>query len=114
MLTYTSTKLGTVTVKCGSEKYNVDIRRGNCLAVFVYVRKATKEELAQNPEGKYYHTLYSFFADDQHCKNMLKDCGNVLGDDVAGIKLNMSYKESWKLLKYFMESGYKVTCYNKE
>lgn len=114
MIRYDSTKLGVVTVKQHGEKFNIDIRQGNCLAVFVYIRKATEEELAKNPNGKYYHMLYSFFADEQHCKNMMKEYGNVLGDDVVSIKLNMAYKESWKLLKYFMKSGYKVQCYNKE
>lgn len=114
MLRYDSTKYGTVTVKQNGKKFNIDIRRANCLAAFIYVRKATKEELAENPEGKYFHQLYSFFADEQHCKNLIKDYGNVLGDDVVGVKLNMVYKESWKLLKYFTKSGYKVTCYEKE
>ena len=113
MLRYDSTKLGTVTVKQNGQKYNIDIRQGNCLAVFVYIRKATEEELAKNPDGKYYHMLYSFFADEKHCKNMMKENGNVLGTDVVGIKLNMAYKESWTMLKYFVKSGYKVTCYEK-
>lgn len=113
MLRYDSTKLGTVTVKQNGQKYNIDIRGGNCLAVFIYVRKATEEELAKNPDGKYYHKLYSFFADEKHCKNMMKEYGNVLGTDVVGIKLNMAYKESWTMLKYFVKSGYKVTCYEK-
>ena len=113
MLRYGSTKYGTVTVKQRGHKFNIDIRDANCLAAFIYVRKATPEELADNPEGKYYHMLYSFFSDEQHCKNKLKEYGNVLGDDVVSIKLNMAYKESWKLLKYFVKSGYKVTCYEK-
>lgn len=114
MLRYDSTKLGEVTVKQGDDKFKIQIRQGNCLAVFIYVRKATEEELAKNPDGKYYHQLYSFFVDEGHCKNLMKEYGNVLGTDVVGIKLNMAYKESWKLLKYFMKSGYKVQCYNKE
>jgi len=113
MLRYGATKYGTVTVKQNGKKFNIDIRDANCLSAFIYVRKATPEELAENPEGKYFHQLYSFFVDEQHCKNMLKEYGNVLGNDVVGIKLNMAYKESWKLLKYFTKSGYKVTCYEK-
>ena len=113
MLRYDSTKLGTVTVKQNGKKFNIDIRSANCLAAFIYVRKATPEELAENPEGKYFHQLYWFFADEQHCKNIMKDWGTVLGDDVVSIKLNMAYKESWKMLKYFVKSGYKVTCYEK-
>lgn len=114
MLHYYETKLGEVTVKQGDEKFKVQIRQGNCLAVFVYIRKATEEELAKNPDGKYYHMLYSFFADEKHCKNMMKEYGNVLGTDVVNVKLNMYYKESWTLLKYFVKSGYKVHCFYKE
>lgn len=113
MIRYDATKYGTVTVKQDGQKFNIDIRSGNCLAVFVYIRKATEEELAEDPNGKYYHTLYSFFGDERHCKNMMKAYGNVLGTDVVSIKLNMYYKESWILLKYFVKSGYKVTCYEK-
>lgn len=113
MLRYGATKYGVVTVKQRGQKFNIDIRSANCLAAFIYVRKATPEELAENPDGKYYHQLYSFFADEQHCKNLMKEYGNVLGDDVVSVKLNMAYKESWKLLKYFVKSGYKVTCYEK-
>jgi hypothetical protein len=113
MICYDATKLGTVTVKQNGQKYNVDIRSGNCLAVFVYIRKATPEELEIDPNGKYCHMLYSFFADEKHCKNMMKDYGTVLGDDVVSIKLNMAYKQSWTMLKYFVKSGYKVTCYEK-
>lgn len=114
MIRYDATKYGTVTVKQNGQKFNVDIRNGNCLAVFVYIRKATPDELAKDPNGKYFHMLYSFFGDEKHCKNMMKEYGNVLGDDVVSIKLNMYYKESWTLLKYFVKSGYKVHCFYKE
>ena len=113
MLNYTSTKYGTVTVEQGGRRFDIDIREANCLAAFIYVREATPEELERNPEGKFYHQLYSFFVDEQHCKNIMKDYGTVLGDDVVGVELDMSHKESWKLLKYFVKSGYKVTCYER-
>lgn len=118
MLRYNGTTIGTVVIEqdvCDEKRrFTIQIRQGNCLAVLIHVRKSTPEELAKNPEGKYLHTLYTFFADEQHCKNMLKNEGSVLFDKVVSIKLNMFYKESWKLLKYFTLSGYKVTCFYKK
>ena len=116
MLRYTGTTYGKVTIKQnhgGKEyKYVIDIRQANCLCAFVHIRKATKEELAENPEGKYVHTLYSFLVDEKHGNNILKDNnGKLFWDDVVKIDLNLHYKESWKLLKLFVKSGYKVNCY---
>ena len=62
--------------------------------------------------GKGDHTLITFWADDQHCRNLIKDCGGVMcGEKVLRVELNMYYKENYGLLKHMMSSGYKVTCY---
>lgn len=97
-------------------KFNLQIRQGNCLAVILYVRKATLEELEKNPKGKWYHQLHMFYANEQHMKNMMKEYGKVLDemDRVVSCELNLYYKECWTLLKYFTKSGYKVKCYYKE
>lgn len=110
-LNYTGTTYGKVTLKQGENKYTIDIREANCLCAFIYVRKATKEELEYNPEGKYYHSLYSFYSDEQHIKNILKNNdGKPLWDEVIDIKLNMYYKPCWILFKYFTKAGYKCIC----
>ena len=113
-LSYNGTTIGKIVIKQGENKFNLQIRQGNCLAVIINVRKATEDELKEHPEGKYIHTLYSFFGDEQHLKNMMKQYGNVLADEVISIELNMFYKENYTLLKYFVKSGYKVKCYYKE
>ena len=98
---YNGTTIGKIVIKQGENRFNLQIRQGNCLAVVIYVRKATD-------------TLYTFFGDEQHLKNMMKNYGNVLSDEVVSIELNMFYKENYTLLKYFVKSGYKVKCYYKE
>lgn len=113
-LTYTETTIGKIVIKQGDNKFNLQIRKGNCLAVIIHERKCTEEELKEDPKGKYVHTLYSFFVDEQHLKNLLKNEGKVFFDDVVSIELNMFYKENYTLLKYFVKSGYKVKCYYKE
>lgn len=113
-LRYNSTTIGKIVINQGENKFNLQIRQGNCLAVIINVRKATEEELKEQPNGKYIHTLYSFFTNEQHLKNMMKSYGNVLADKVVSIELNMFYKENYTLLKYFVKSGYKVKCYYKE
>ena len=114
MIRYDSTTIGTMILKQGGKRFKLQIRKGNCLAVIIYVRKATEEELKEHPESKYIHTLYTFYADEQHLKNMLKEYGNVLSDEVVSIELNMFYKENYTLLKYFVKSGHKVKCYCEE
>lgn len=113
-LRYGETTIGKIVIKQGENKFNLQIRQGNCLAVIINVRKATEEELKEQPESKYIYTLYSFFGDEKHLKNMMKQYGNVLADEVISIELNMLYKENYTLLKYFVKSGYKVKCYYKE
>lgn len=119
-LRYSGVTIGKVTIeqKLGDKayRYPVQIRQGNCLAVLLYVRKSTAEELKEHPDGKWYHQLWSFFVDEQHMKNIMKDYdGDVFaGEKVVSIELNMYYKECYKLLKYFTMSGHKVKCYYKE
>jgi hypothetical protein len=96
-------------------RFPIQIRQGNCLAVFLFVRKSTPEELEKHPGGKWYHQLYSFLCDEQHCKNIMKNHGDIMcGEKVVSCELNLYYKECWTLLKYFTKSGYKVKCYYKE
>lgn len=119
MLRYNGTTIGTIDIEQELDgkkyKYTLQIRQGNCLAVIIYVRKATPEELAENPEGKWYHQLYTFYSDEQHLKNILKHEKDVLfGEKVTSIKLNLYYKECNTLLKYYVRSGHKVTCFYKE
>ena len=113
-LKYSERTIGKIVIKQGENKFNLQIRQGNCLAVLINVRKATEEELKEHPNGKYIHTLYSFYCDEQHLKILLKNVGSVLFDEVVSIELNMFYKENYTLLKYFVKSGYKVKCYYKE
>lgn len=113
-LEYTGTTIGKIIIKQGEDKFNLQIRQGNCLAAIVNVRKATDEELKEVPNGKYIHTLYTFFNDEQHLKDMMKQFGHILFDEVLNIELNMFYKENYTLLKYFVKSGYKVKCYYRE
>lgn len=119
MLQYDATSIGVIRIsqKHGDKtyKYDIQIRTGNCLCVMIHVRKATPEELKEDPEGKYFHSLYSFLVDTQQAKKIMKGHGGkLLSDDVVSIKLNMFYQTSWTLLKLFMESGYKVQCFYKE
>lgn len=119
MLRYNGITIGKIriTQEHGGEKqnYELQIRQGNCLAVLLYVRRSTAEELQKHPKGKWYHQLWSFYCDEQHLKNIMKDDGDILfGEKVTSISLNMYYKECKTLLKYFTLSGHKVTAYYEE
>lgn len=119
MLRYNGTTIGRIVIKQTHNdteyRYNLQIRQGNCLAVVIYVRKSTPEELEKNPEGKWYHNLYTFFADEQHLKNLLKEYGDIFcGERIIDVRLNLYYKECNKLLKYIVKSGHQVRCYYEE
>lgn len=117
MLNYSGITYGYLTIKQGDAQYKIDIREANCLCAFIHVRKASNEELKgfKNPDTKYIHTLYSFFCDEQHVRNIMKDNnGKLFWDRVINISLNLYYKQSEKLLKIFTKAGYRVTCYYKK
>lgn len=113
MLNYSGITYGYLTIKQGKERFKIDIRQANCLCAFIHVRKSTEEELKKyGPDAKYVHTLYSFFNDAQHIKNIMKDNdGKLFWDEVVKIELNTFYKESLTLLQHFTKAGYRVECY---
>lgn len=109
MLNYTSERLGMLTIKRCDKRYKIQIRRGNCLAAFIYVYKM---KYPSDPERPWRHELYTFFNDDDHVKKMMKEFKNDLfGDDVIKVELNLYYKESAKLAKYMAMCGYKTEVY---
>lgn len=114
MIRYDSTTIGTMVLKQGGKRFTLQIRKGNCLAVIIYVRKLTEEEMLENPGSKYMHTLYDFYLDGKQLNKRLKKDGDVLGKDIVDVELNLFYEESHTLLKYFVKSGHKVKCYYKE
>lgn len=104
-ITYNKNLMGTITIKQGERKYKIQIRQGNCLAVFIHVGK--------DEEGETIHTLYSFYADVSHLKRITKNEGKPFWDEIASIELNMYYKECETLLKHLVKFC-KVKCYYKE
>ena len=119
---YNGNIMGTVTIaqqrkdEDKPRKYKIQIRQGNCLAVFLHVYKF---ENLEDPKKCWMHQLINFFDDEQHIKNCMKnfpshDCLDFFFGKVVSVKLNLFYKESNILLKYFVRSGHKVTCYYKE
>ena len=105
MITYTEELLGKIQIKQKENVFEIEIRKGNCLAVFIHVGK--------NQEGETIHTLYNFYADEQQLKNIIKNDKKIIFDEVLEIELNMAYKECYTLLKYFVNSGYEVKCKNE-
>lgn len=124
MLRYTSTKLGTLTIvqQRGDEekprKFKIEIREGNCLAVFLYIYK---EEKPDDPKKPWVHQLVAWFDDEQHMKRVIRHytkdafAGIFSAIKIEKVKLNIYHKECKTLLKYMVRDGLKVECYyNKE
>lgn len=122
-LRYNGNIMGTVTIAQQREnenkprKYKIQIRQGNCLAVFI---NAYKEENPEDPKHPWVHQLINFLGDEQHLKNIINEWKeNVFqkmlsADWIVKIELNLFYKESNTLLKYMVRDGLKVKCYYKE
>lgn len=98
--------IGTMTIRQREHTFEIQIRQGNCLAVFIHVRK-------DEDSDEYIHTLYMFFADEAHLKRCMKTMGNPFGDEIVNIRLNMKYKESTKLLKHLVKLC-NVECYYED
>lgn len=112
-LSYKKNTMGTFTLVEKESSYQVQIRQGNCLAVFLHVYKEAKPK---NPAKPWVHQLVSFFADEEHIENCVKNLEKdvfkkLLYGELRDIKLNLYYKESYVLLKYFVEDGLEVQCY---
>lgn len=118
-LHYSGVTMGTFTLVQNlkeEKKYRIEIRQGNCLAIFLYVYKIKEPE---DPKRPWMHQLVNFFASEQHLKN----CVNELGKDVfrtcfsgelKNIRLNLYHKECQILLKYMVRAGLRVHCYYKD
>lgn len=127
-LRYTGVMLGTLTIKQPKlspngdhvtdnrgrkvfNKFVIQIRQCNALAAFIYVYK--------NEKGDIHHQLYTFFVDQSHMRNMMKDESlankdgkhHLLGDNVVEIKLNTYHKECMQMLTLLTKDGYEVKCY---
>ena len=106
---YNGNIMGKIVITQNEQKFTLEIRQGNCLAVIMHSNKEA--------DGTFTHTLMQFFADEQHLKRMCKavDKGeeeSVIFYDVKSIKLNMRYEECATLLKHLVKY-YKITCYYK-
>lgn len=120
---YNGNIMGTITIAQQREnedkprKYKIQIRQGNCLAVFINVYK---EENPEDPKKCWVHQLINFLGDEQHLKNITnKWKENIFprmlsADWIVKAELNLFYKESNTLLKYMVRDGLKVKCYYKE
>lgn len=122
MLTYNNKTIGTFTLvqqrkdEATPRKYKIQIRQGNCLAVFLNIYK---DPNAEDPTKPWVHQLLSFFSDEAHLKNVFKAekehvFQKLFWGKLQNIKLNMAYKECSTLLKYFTKDGYVVKCFYKE
>ena len=98
-------------------KYKIQIRQGNCLAVFMHIYKFKNLE---DPKKCWMHQLVNFLANEQHLKNIVKEekenifAWMLSANKITKVKLNLFYKESNTLLKYMVRDGLKVECYYKE
>lgn len=106
---YNGNTMGVITIDQQGNKFELQIRQGNCLAVIIHSNK--------EPDGTFTHTLMQFFDCEETLKRMCKAVDKDEGKapifyDVKSIRLNMRYKECATLLKHLVKY-YKITCYYK-
>lgn len=88
------------------KRFTILICEANCMAAFIHESK--------DAEGKTLHTLYMFFADKAHARNIVKEYGSLFNDKVISIELNMAFRESNQLLDVLVKDGHRVKCYYKK
>lgn len=98
------------------DKYPIQIRDGNCMAIFLHIYKQEKPE---DPKRPWIHQLQSFLIDEDHLKNVIKARKQnvfeyILNGKIQNIRLNIYYKDMLTLARYMTRDGLKVTCYYKE
>jgi len=105
---YYKHRIGDIYARCDDGKVRrMNIFGGNALCVFTQWYKDEKT-------GKTMEQLFGFYNDEKHIKNIIKGEGRLAPvDNITSIRLNMYYKESAILAKYFCR-WYKVTLYYKE
>ena len=101
-ITFNGNIMGKLVIKQEHGEFEIEIRQGNCLAVFIHQYV--------NEEGVKMNQLYSFYSDSKHLDNIIKDNGSPFWDEIVSIELNMKYKECEQLLRRFVKF-HKVTCY---
>ena len=104
---YNGNVMGKIVIAQNEQKFTLEIRQGNCLAVIIGVGK--------NEEGETIHTLMQFFANEEHLKRICKSVDKgaekaPIFYDVKSIRLNMRYKECATLLKHLVKY-YEINCY---
>ena len=98
--------MGEVMLKQNDNLFAIDICQANATCAFIYKHK--------DLHGEVEHILQGFFADKQHINNLIKKKTELFYGKILSIKLNMWYKESADILKYFTRMGHKVECYYNE
>lgn len=99
------------------DKYPIQIRDGNCMAIFLHIHKIKNLE---NPKKCWMHDLIMFFVDEPHLKRCLHHDGknetfeSLFYGKLQNIKLNIYYKNMLTLARYLTRDGHKVTCYYEE
>lgn len=99
------------------DKYPIQIRDGNCMAIFLYIHKIENPE---DPKKCWQHSLQCFFVDESHMKRCLEDFKQgeafekMFYGKLKNIRLNIYYKQMQTLAKYMARDGLNVTCYYKE
>lgn len=100
-------ELGRISIEQNGHTFDLGIYKANCEYGAVVWR-------GKDEEGNDKAILMTFWADEQHMKNLMKDRGDIMcGETVTGAELNMYYEKNQTLLKYMKRSGYKVRCYTK-
>lgn len=104
MLQYNDEILGHFVYTDQHGEWDIEIRKGNCLAVMIYLCKNEKNQLT--------HGLFNFYDNEKHIKNMLKE--NVkLCEGISNCTLNIYYKEALTILKYWSKE-IEINVINRE
>lgn len=92
------------------QKYKLSLYHANCLGAILYEYKDSETD-------KSMYQFDSYWNDERHLMNCLgltkayKEQGDLYKDSLIKIKLDINYKDNFKIAKLFAEAGHKVELY---
>ena len=99
-------KIGKLEIKQGEKKFDIDVYRGNALAIFINEWK--------NEEGKDVWMMYNFFCDKDHFRNCTKDKTWNYAEEWVKLTLWEVPNDFWIILKDLAKRGVTIEIRRKE
>ena len=99
-------KIGQLHIRQGEKDFNIDVYRGNALAIFINEWK--------NEEGKDVWMMYNFFCDKEHFRNCTQDKDWNYAEEWVRLTLWEVPNDFWIIIKDLAKRGVTIEIRRKD